>query len=44
MWAHWAHAEQQKEPSYKVTHHMYLASGRRLSYIPSVEHVVVEKA
>ena len=24
---------------YQVTHHMYLASGEQLSYIPSVERV-----
>ena len=29
-----------KEPRYQVTYHMYLASGRRLSYTPSVERVV----
>jgi len=32
--------EQQKEPRYKVAYHTYLASGRRLSYTLSVEHVV----
>ena len=32
--------EQRKEPRYQVTYHTYLASGRRLSYTPSVERVV----
>ena len=32
--------EQRKEPRYKVAYHMYLASGRRLSYTLSAEHVV----
>ena len=32
--------EQRKEPRYQVTYHTYLASGRRLSYTPSVECVV----
>ena len=32
--------EQRKEPRYQVTYNMYLASGRRLSYTPSVECVV----
>ena len=31
---------QQKEPTYQVTYHAYLASERRLSYTPSVECVV----
>ena len=34
---------QQKEPRYKVAYHMYLASGRRLSYTPSIEHVIHAK-
>ena len=29
--------EQQKEPSYQVAYHMYIASGRRLSGVESVE-------
>ena len=32
--------EQRLEPRYKVAHHTYLASGRRLSYTLSVECVV----
>ena len=32
--------EQQKEPRYQVTYHTYLASGRQLSYTPSVKRVV----
>ena len=32
--------EQEKEPRYQVTYHTYLASRRRLSYTPSVKHVV----
>ena len=32
--------EQRSKPRYQVTYHMYLASGRWLSYTPSVEHVV----
>ena len=33
--------EQRKEPiGYQVTYHTYLASGRRLSYTPSVECIV----
>ena len=32
--------ERRKEPRYQVTYHTYLASGRRLSYTPSVERVV----
>ena len=31
--------EQRKEPRCQVTYHTYLASGRRLSYTPSVERV-----
>ena len=34
--------EQQKEPRYQVTCEMYLASGRRLSYTSSIDHIVVE--
>ena len=33
VWAHWAH-NKKKEPRYQVTYHMYLASGRWLSYTP----------
>ena len=33
-------AEQRKEPRYQVAYHTYLASGRWLSYTPSVERVV----
>jgi len=32
--------EQRKEPRYQVTYHMYIASGRQLSYTPRIEHVV----
>ena len=32
--------EQRKEPRYQVTYHTYLASGRQLSYTPSIERVV----
>ena len=32
--------EHQTEPRDQVTYHTYLASGRRQSYTPSIEHVV----
>jgi len=32
--------EQQKEPRYQVAYHVYLASGRWLSYTPSIKRVV----
>ena len=32
--------EQQIEPRYQVTCHMYIANGKQLSYIPSIELVV----
>ena len=35
--------EQEKEPRYQVTYHTYLASGGRLAYTSSVEHVVGER-
>ena len=38
-WAHWG-SEQQEELRYQVTYHMYLASGGRLLYTPSIELVV----
>ena len=31
--------EQRKEPRYQITYYMYLVSGRRLSYTPSIECV-----
>ena len=32
--------EQQIEPRYQVTCHMYIANGKQLSYTPSIELVV----
>jgi len=38
-WVHWS-SKQQEELRYQVTYHTYLASRGRLSYKPTINHVV----